>query len=121
MQEAFPRGTGGITQKKEAPRGCKVKAWYGTFCQAAGATGLFRGKFGEAGPGTEAESVVSQLEPGDIIAYEIKGQIYHVAVVVGKDPRGYATIASHTADRLYFPWDLGWDESTVFWFVKISY
>ncbi len=82
---------------------------------------LFRGKFGEAGPGTEAESVVSQLEPGDIIAYEIKGQIYHVAVVVGKDPRGYVTIASHTADRLYFPWDLGWDESTVFWFVKISY
>lgn len=70
---------------------------------------------------SSSECLADQLEPGDIIAYEIRGQIYHVAVVVGKDPRGYVTIASHTSDRLYFPWDLGWDQSTVFWFIKISY
>lgn len=82
---------------------------------------LFRGTFSEAGSGIQPESAAGQLEPGDIIAYEKKGQLYHVAVVAGKDPRGYVTIVSHTADRLYFPWDLGWDDSTVFWFIKITY
>lgn len=106
---------------------------------------VFRGKFGEAvsepvsEPSLEpaekplsmptspalstspAMPPVGQLEPGDIIAYEVKGEIHHVAVVAGRDPRGYVTIASHTADRLYFPWDLGWSENTVFWFIKISY
>ncbi len=64
--------------------------------------------------------VVATLEPGDIIGYETKGQVCHVAVVLGKDPRGYVTIASHTTDRLYFPWDMGWNDQTVFWFVKIT-
>lgn len=82
---------------------------------------LFRGTFSEAGSGVQSDSPAGELEPGDIIAYEIKGQLCHVAVVAGKDPRGYVTIASHTADRLYFPWDLGWDDSTVFWFIKITY
>lgn len=82
---------------------------------------LFRGTFSEAGSGVQPESPAGRLEPGDIIAYEKKGQVSHVAVVVGKDPRGYVTIASHTADRLYFPWDLGWDDSAVFWFIKITY
>lgn len=64
---------------------------------------------------------VSSLEPGDLIGYETKGQISHVAVVVGKDPSGYVTIASHTSDRLFFPWDMGWNDSTVFWLIKITY
>jgi hypothetical protein len=64
--------------------------------------------------------VVATLEPGDIIGYETKGQVCHVAVVIGKDPRGYVTIASHTTDRLFFPWDMGWNDQTVFWFVKIT-
>ena len=61
------------------------------------------------------------MEPGDLIGYETKGQISHVAVVVGKDPSGYVTIASHTSDRLFFPWDMGWNDSTVFWLIKITY
>lgn len=84
---------------------------------------LFRGDYQEAVKPRDGcpDGIVSLLEPGDIIAYETKGQICHVAVVVGKDPRGYVTIASHTADRLHFPWDLGWDKETVFWFIKIVY
>lgn len=64
---------------------------------------------------------VSVLEPGDLIGYETGGQICHVAVVVGKDPSGYVTIASHTSDRLFFPWDMGWNDNTVFWLIKITY
>lgn len=66
------------------------------------------------------EGIASELEPGDLIAYECKGQISHVAVVVGKDSAGYVTVASHTADRLFFPWDLGWNDNTVFWLIKIT-
>ncbi len=65
--------------------------------------------------------VAALLEPGDVIGYQTKGEICHVAVVVGADPVGYPTIVSHTADRLYFPWDLGWDKGTIFWFIKITY
>jgi hypothetical protein len=65
--------------------------------------------------------IVPLLQPGDVIAYELDGEILHVAVVAGYDPKGYITIVSHTADRLFFPWDLGWDESTVYWFIKITY
>ena len=51
-----------------------------------------------------AESPVDQLEPGDIIAYETKGEICHVAVVAGKDPRGYVTICLlYTSRRLVRP------------------
>jgi len=65
--------------------------------------------------------IIGEMEPGDIIAYELKGEICHVAVVVGKDPSGYVTIASHTSDRLFFPWDMGWNDNTVFWLIKIVY
>lgn len=84
---------------------------------------LYRGTFtGAVTPTDEYPSgVVASLEPGDVIGYENEGELHHVAVVVGKDPKGYVTIASHTSDRLYFPWDLGWDKDTVFWFVKITY
>jgi len=82
---------------------------------------LLRGTYQDAVKPREGfpTGVISALEPGDIIAYEAGGRIVHVAVVTGKDPKGYVTIASHTADRLHFPWDLGWDKGTVFWLVKI--
>jgi hypothetical protein len=84
---------------------------------------LYRGKFAKAVESTKEhpQGIVSALELGDVIAYETRGEISHVAVVVGKDPRGYVTIASHTADRLYFPWDLGWDRDTVYWLITITY
>jgi len=62
---------------------------------------------------------IGLLQPGDVIGYESGGEVAHVAVVVGIDPYGWPIIASHTADRLYFPWDLGWDEDTIFWFIHI--
>lgn len=84
---------------------------------------LYAGSFDGAVKRTpeHPSGIVAALEPGDLIAYEMKGQICHVAVVVGKDPSGYVTIASHTSDRLFFPWDMGWNDSTVFWLLKVVY
>lgn len=63
----------------------------------------------------------SLISEGDIIAYTKEGEICHVAVVVGFDPLGYPLIASHTSDRLFFPFDLGWTDTTLFWFVHVTY
>lgn len=64
---------------------------------------------------------IGLLQPGDVIGYESDGEVAHVAIVVGADPYGWPVIASHTADRLYFPWDLGWDQDTIFWFIHVIY
>lgn len=84
---------------------------------------VFRGDFAGAllPLPDEPRGAVGLLQPGDVIGYEIRGELTHVAVVAAVDPCGWPVIASHTADRLFFPWDLGWDQDTVFWFVQIVY
>lgn len=62
---------------------------------------------------------VSRLEPGDIVAYQRKGEITHVSVVTGRDAGDVPVVAAHTADRWRNPWDLGWDKETVFWFLHL--
>ncbi|MDI7247048.1 MAG: amidase domain-containing protein [Bacillota bacterium] len=62
---------------------------------------------------------IGALHPGDVIAYEERGRIEHMAVVTGTDSHGYVVVNSHTADRYHVPWDLGWDRGTVFWLLKI--
>jgi len=87
--------------------------------------GRFRDLFQERGQnrsdGRLFAFTKSLLSEGDIIAYEKEGEICHLAVVVGFDTLGYPLIASHTSDRLFFPFDLGWTDTTVFWFVHITY
>lgn len=65
------------------------------------------------------DELISQLEPGDLIAYEEKGRIVHFAVITAWDSKGVALVNSHTADRYQVPWDLGWDAQTVFWLFHI--
>ncbi len=67
----------------------------------------------------KVQPALSKLEPGDIIAYQVKGTITHVSVVTGKDSGGVPVVAAHTADRYRNPWDLGWDKRTVFWLLHI--
>jgi len=62
---------------------------------------------------------IGALHPGDVIAYEERGRIEHLAVVTGTDSHGYVVVNSHTADRYHVPWDLGWDRGTVFWLLKM--
>lgn len=86
-------------------------------------TKVYSGAFeGAVKPTPEDPSgAIARMEPGDIIAYQVKGSMSHVAVVTGRDPYGYPVVASHTSDRLFFPWDLGWGSQTVFWLIHITY
>lgn len=63
---------------------------------------------------------LARLYPGDLIGYEVKGNIDHFSIVVGRDDRGYVLVNSHTGDRNHVPWDLGWDSKTKFILIHIN-
>jgi len=61
---------------------------------------------------------ISNLCLGDIICYEKgRGNIDHFAVVTGFDSKGYPLINSHTTDRYHVPWDLGWGDKKIRFFL----
>lgn len=67
------------------------------------------------------QGAVGRLEPGDLICYEKKGNIDHFAVVTAKDSAGYPLVNSHTTDRYHVPWDLGWgDKGIRFYLIHIN-
>ncbi len=63
-----------------------------------------------------------KLLPGDFIAYEKKGKIKHISVVTGADSKGYSLVNCHNTDRYKVPWDLGWSNKNIrFWLVRVHY
>ncbi|MDT8716783.1 amidase domain-containing protein [Clostridium sp. 19966] len=63
-----------------------------------------------------------KLLPGDFVAYEKKGDITHISVVAGADSNGYSLVTCHNTDRYMVPWDLGWSDKKIkFWLVKVNY
>jgi hypothetical protein len=63
-----------------------------------------------------------KLLPGDFIAYEKKGDINHISVVTGIDSKGYVLVSCHNTDRNKVPWDLGWSNSSIkYWLVRVHY
>lgn len=61
---------------------------------------------------------VTQLCLGDVICYEKgRGDIDHFAIVTGFDSKGYPLINSHTTDRYHVPWDLGWGDKDIRFFL----
>lgn len=63
-----------------------------------------------------------KLLPGDFIAYEKKGKVTHISVVTGADSKGYSVVNCHNTDRYRVPWDLGWsDKGIKFWLVRVHY
>ena len=63
-----------------------------------------------------------KLLPGDFVAYEKKKDITHISVVTGADSRGYSLVSCHNSDRNKVPWDLGWsDKSIKFWLIRVHY
>lgn len=61
----------------------------------------------------------ASLKAGDLIGYELNGDIDHFSIVVGFDAQGYPLVNSHTADRYRVPFDLGWDKYTMYWLIHI--
>lgn len=63
-----------------------------------------------------------KLLPGDFVAYEKNGDITHISVVSGADSRGYSLVTCHNSDRNRVPWDLGWSDKNIrFWLVRVHY
>ncbi|MDD3225319.1 MAG: amidase domain-containing protein [Clostridium sp.] len=63
-----------------------------------------------------------KLQPGDFVAYEKKGDITHISTVTGRDSKGYALVSCHNTDRNKVPWDLGWSDKNIkFWIVHVNY
>lgn len=86
------------------------------------ATVIGRGTYADVMQPTAEHSggLMGLLDPGDIIGYEEKGSVEHLAIIVDIDHRGYVLVNSHTADRYRVPWDLGWDKSVVYWLVRMN-
>ncbi len=63
-----------------------------------------------------------KLLPGDFIAYGKKGKVTHISTVTGLDSKGYALVNCHNTDRYRVPWDLGWSNQGIkFWLVRVHY
>lgn len=62
---------------------------------------------------------IAALKPGDLIAYEMDGDVDHFSILVGFDDHGYPLVNSHTADRYRVPFDLGWDKHTKYLLIHI--
>ena len=63
-----------------------------------------------------------KLLPGDFVAYEKKGDITHISTVTGADSKGYSLVTCHNTDRNDVPWDLGWSDKKIsFWLIHVNY
>lgn len=63
-----------------------------------------------------------KLLPGDFIAYEKKKDITHISIVTGADSKGYSLVSCHNSDRNKVPWDLGWSDKRIkFWLIRVHY
>lgn len=78
------------------------------------------GTFKELTASTEnlPNGAVAKLRLGDLVAYEKgRGNIDHFAIVTGFDSHGYPLVNSHTTDRYHVPWDLGWGDKKIRFFL----
>lgn len=63
---------------------------------------------------------VQKLNYGDLICYAIKGDVDHFAIVTDFDSHGYPMINCHTVSRYHVPWDLGWgDDKISFYLIHV--
>jgi len=56
---------------------------------------------------------VQKLDIGDLICYAKGRDIDHFAIVTGFDNHGYPLVNTHTIDRYHVPWDLGWGDKNI--------
>ena len=71
---------------------------------------------------TDVYQSAYELMPGDFIAYIKNGKVVHISVVTGLDSKGYSLVNSHNAERYKVPWDMGWNEVGVhFYLIRIHF
>lgn len=82
-------------------------------------TVIKKGTFKEIASPTPEHSngAVEKLQLADLVCYEKEGSIDHFAVVTAWDSHGYPLINSHTTDRYHVPWDLGWGDKDIRFFL----
>ncbi|WP_246615571.1 amidase domain-containing protein [Clostridium thailandense] len=61
--------------------------------------------------------ILGKLQLADLVCYEKKSNIDHFGIVTGFDSHGYPLINSHTTDRYHVPWDLGWGDNKIKFFL----
>ncbi len=103
-------------------RGAGSKAWVNA--AAFNSYMLYSNRASLISRGTYEQVLKSsyKLLPGDYVAYERKGKVVHISVVTDVDSKGYALVNSHNSDRYRVPWDLGWSDRGIrFWLVRVHY
>ncbi|MDF2523584.1 MAG: hypothetical protein K0R31_1225 [Clostridiales bacterium] len=75
-----------------------------------------------SGPYEKVVEASYKLEPGDVISYKRGGRVEHTTIVTGADSKGYSLVNGHTVDNYRVPWDLGWNNKDVkFYLLKVHY
>lgn len=118
IHESGFRATGGWGYTKDSAS----RSW----CNASGLESylVYSGKAYVLAKGTYTQvyKEAYKLVPGDAIAYQEKGKVVHMAIVTGADSKGYTLVNTHTTDRFHVPWDLGWNDSDIkFFLLKMNY
>ena len=60
---------------------------------------------------------MQKLDIGDLICYAKGNDIDHFAIVTGFDSHGYPFVNTHTIERYHVPWDLGWGDKNIKFFL----
>lgn len=103
-------------------QGSGSKAWVNAHAFNRYMLNSGRGSLIARGTYNEVLEASYKLLPGDYIAYEKNGKVAHVSIVTGVDSKGYILVNSHNADRHRVPWDLGWSNKGIkFWLVRVHY
>lgn len=78
-------------------------------------TVIKKGTFKDLASSTENNpcGYTSKLELGDLVCYAKGSDIDHFGIVTAFDSHGYPLINSHTTDRYHVPWDLGWGDKNI--------
>ncbi|HEY8890677.1 MAG TPA: amidase domain-containing protein [Clostridium sp.] len=64
---------------------------------------------------------IQKLDMGDLICYAKGNVIDHFAIVTSFDSHGYPLVNTHTIERYHVPWDLGWgDKDIKFYLIHVK-
>ena len=64
---------------------------------------------------------IQKLDIGDLICYAKGSDIDHFAIVTSFDSHGYPLVNTHTIERYHVPWDLGWgDKNIKFYLIHVK-